>query len=161
MADEPTCGSIMATRPTVIAPTDTVATALALLLERRQLALPVAESDGLYRGMFLRSLLLARLLPRIAQMEDKLANVSRIVEAAAAGETVADLRERYQEIARHPVERHIDISCPVLRPDTPLIHTVHLLYRARTLLPVVETRSGKLVGVVSAWDLLSRLSAES
>ncbi len=161
MADEPTCGSIMNDRPLTVAPNDTVAAALALLIKHRQLGLPVAESDGRYRGMFLRSLLLARLLPRIARMENELDNVSRVVEAALAGEAVADLQARYQRIAGQPVERHLDTSGPVLSPDTPLIKAVHLFYRARSLLPVVDKRTGKLAGVVSAWDLLSRLSAQS
>ena len=161
MAIEPTCGSLMNTRPATVAPNDTVATALALLLKHRQLGLPVVSADGTYRGMFLRSLLLSRLLPRITQMEGELDNVARIVEAMAAGETTETLQARYRAIAQDPVEKILDAKGPVLHPDTPLMHTVHLLYRARTILPVIDRNTRKLVGVVSAWDLLSRLSPQA
>ncbi|MFO1154079.1 MAG: CBS domain-containing protein [Rhodospirillales bacterium] len=158
---EPTCGSLMSTQPVTVAPADPVSAALALLLKHRQLALPVVDADGTYRGMFLRSLLLMHLLPRITQMEEQLDNVSRIVEAMAASETVETLQARYRELAGEPVARFSDAAGPVLNPETPLMHTVHLLHRSRTILPVVDEKTNKLVGVVSAWDLLSRLSGQS
>ena len=128
-------------------------------MKHRQFGLPVVAPDGTYKGMFLRSLLLSRLLPRITQLEGELGNVSRIVEAMAAGETDETLQARFRDVANEPVEKYLDAKGPVVYPDTPLMHTVHLLYRSRTILPVVDKKTNKLVGVVSAWDLLSRLSS--
>lgn len=74
----------MTPQPVTVAPNDTVSSALGLLLKHRQLGLPVVSADGVYLGMFLRSVLLARLLPGITKIEGAYDNVSRIVEAMAA-----------------------------------------------------------------------------
>jgi CBS domain-containing protein len=41
----------------------------------------------------------------------------------------------------------------VVGPDTPLLETVLILFRTRASLPVVDPDSGKLLGVISYWDL--------
>ncbi len=145
----------------VVGPDDTVDQALSVLLSHRMLAAPVVDAAGHYRGMFLRSLLIARLLPRISVLEDDFANVARIIDAVAAGGTVDDLRQRYQEIAGHRVSQHMDTKTPPVHPDTPLIETVHLLHLRRSVIPVVDTKTSELLGVVSAWDLLKKISAKS
>jgi CBS domain-containing protein len=149
----------MTASPAVVLPAQTVAEALELLMRHRLLALPVVERDQRYRGMFRRSLLIGRLLPRIAQLEDKLDNVARIIEAMGASETLDHVRARFAAIAQDRVLEHVDKITPPLRPDTPLMDTVHLLARTRSILPVVDERTGKLVGVVSAWDLLAKLTS--
>lgn len=161
MGDHPTCGAIMTPPPEVIAPTDTVAAALGVLLKHRTLGAPVAEPGGQYRGMFLRSLLISHLLPRIAVLEEDYANVSRVIDAAVAGETLDNLHQRYATIANDRVERHMDTKTPPVRPDTPLIETIHHLHLRRSMLPVVDAATGKLLGVVSTWDLLKKISADT
>jgi CBS domain-containing protein len=47
---------------------------------------------------------------------------------------------------------------PILRPDTPVTTALFLLYRTRNFLPVVEESTEKLVGVVSTWDVLAKVS---
>lgn len=160
MTDPIKCGAIMTPPLAIVAPNATVATALNALLEYRVLGVPVVEADGTYRGMFLRSLLIERLLPRIAVLEEKMANVGRIIDAVVAGETLDDLRQRYKDIAADRVDRHMDTKMPPVRPDTPLIETVHHLHLHRSMLPVVDAATNKLVGVVSTWDLLKKISAD-
>jgi CBS-domain-containing membrane protein len=161
MRDNPTCGAIMTPPPAVIAPTDTVAAALAVILKYRTLGAPVADDAGVYRGMFLRSLLIRRLLPGIAVLEDDFSNITRIINAATAGETLANLHQRYVAIANDRVEQHMDTKTPPVRPDTPLIETVHQLHLRRSMLPVVDATTKKLLGVVSTWDLLKKISADT
>ena len=49
---------------------------------------------------------------------------------------------------------------PRLHPDTPIINAVLLLYRTRTYLPVVDEGTGRLLGVVSTWDVLARIAGD-
>lgn len=161
MLDPVTCGVIMTPPLAVLSPGDLVAAAVAVLLKNRMLAAPVVEKNGIYRGMFLRSLLITRLLPGIAALEGELDNVARILQAVAAGRTVNDLRDRYREIAGEPVVKFLDKQTLALRRDTPLMETVHLLHLSRSMLPVVDEKTGKLLGVVSAWDLLRKICADA
>ena len=50
---------------------------------------------------------------------------------------------------------------PILRLDTPVMNAVLYLYRTRSYLPVVDEASGKLLGVVSTWDVLGRIAGSS
>ena len=50
-----TCREIMDPSPSALAPEDTVARALDLLLERRQLAVPVVDASGKYLGCLPRA----------------------------------------------------------------------------------------------------------
>lgn len=147
--------------PAVVAPVDTVASALDALLATRSLGAPVVDNNGVYRGMFLRSLLIARLLPGIAVLEDQMSNIGRIIDAAVAGETMDDLCQRYRAIANDRVEKHMDAKTAPVFPNTPLIETVHHLHLRRSMLPVVDPTTKKLLGVVSTWDLLKKISADA
>lgn len=145
--------------PAVVTVSDTVATALDALLATRSLGAPVVDRNGVYRGMFLRSLLISRLLPRIAVLEEQMSNIGRVIDAAVAGETLDDLCQRYRAIAHEPVDRHMDTTTAPVFPDTPLIETVHHLHLRRSMLPVVDRTTKKLLGIVSTWDLLQKISA--
>ena len=70
-------------------------------------------------------------------------------------DSVADLQARIDAVAGDPVGKHLDTGAPVLKPDTPLTNTLIFLHRRRTVLPVVE--DGRLVGIVSVWDVLTRI----
>lgn len=157
-AESQTCRSIMTADPVVIRRTDTVGKALQILLEKRLLALPMVDESGRYLGMFLRSRLVSLLLPKIVQLEERLPEIGRLVELGFLTNTLDDLRERFSAVADHPVEAFAEDKTPVLRPDTPVMTAVLYLYRTRTLLPVVDEASGRLVGVVSTWDILGRIA---
>ena len=46
---------------------------------------------------------------------------------------------------------------PVLHPDTAISQVVVHLTESRNNLPVVDEASGKLVGMVSYWDIIGRI----
>jgi CBS domain-containing protein len=49
---------------------------------------------------------------------------------------------------------------PVLRPDTPVVESLLLLYRNRSALPVVDEATGRLAGVLSYWDALAAIAGK-
>jgi CBS domain-containing protein len=156
--DDHTCRSIMTTEPFVIKETETVAKAMRMLLENRLLGLPVVDGDQHYRGMFLRSRLVALLLPTIVQLEERVPEVGRLIELGFMTDTLDDAHDRFQKVARDPVSKYVQGDTPILRLDTPVMNAVLYLYRTRSYLPVVDEASGKLLGVVSTWDVLRRIA---
>lgn len=142
-----TAAMIMLPDPTVLKPTDLISTAARCIMEHRYRSVPVVDEDGCYMGMFGVNCLLRQVLPKAAIMEDGLENVSFIHE------TLADLHERLREVEDEPVTVCMNTEVETLPPDTPLIKTLLLLYRTKTSIPVVETGTCKLLGMISYWDV--------
>lgn len=151
----------MTTNPVVIKQTESVAKAMRMLLDNRLLGLPIIDDDGRYVGMFLRSRLVALLLPTIVQLEERLPEVSRLLELGFMSDTLEDAHDRFQKVAADPVGKYLQTDTPILRLDTPVMNAVLYLYRTRSYLPVVDEASNKLLGVVSTWDVLGRIAGSS
>jgi CBS domain-containing protein len=149
------CRSIMSAPPAVLAPTDTVRSGLEAIVRHRLPALPVVESDQTYVGMLPRSRLIALAMPRLLSHEDQTHPMSHLLQVGFIQDTLTELQERIDAVANDPVGRHVDPDVPVLSPDTPLMNAMLFLHRQRNLLPVVE--HGKLIGIVSVWDVLARI----
>lgn len=157
---EYTCRSVMTEQPVVIHRNATIHEALQLLLQHKLLALPVVDDDNRFFGMFLRSQLVALLLPRIVQMETKIPEIARLLEVGFLTDSIEDTQNRFHTFAGKPVGDYTQTDSPRLRPDTPIINAVLLLYRTRTYLPVVDEATGRLLGVVSTWDVLAKIAGD-
>ena len=152
---EAMCRSIMSASPVVLKPTDSVLTALKTLVELQLPALPVVESDGRYVGMMPRSRLIALAMPRVLSHEDDQHPLSHLLQVGFIPDTLADLQARMDAVADEPLSLYLDTGVPVLTPETPLMNAMLCLYQRRNILPVVE--NGKLLGIVSVWDVLARI----
>ena len=151
----------MTTNPIAIRQSESVAKAMRMLLENRLLGLPAVDETGRYVGMFLRSRLVALLLPNIVQLEERIPEIGRLIEVGFMSDTLDDAHERFNRVAKDPVGKYLTTDTPVLRRDTPVMSAVLFLYRTRSYLPVVDEASGQLVGVVSTWDILGRIAGSS
>jgi CBS-domain-containing membrane protein len=133
--------------------TDTVGDALRRMLADRVTDLPVVDAKGCLIGMFKLDRLYAALLPKAALigfgMED----------LAFASDTVGQLREKMHEIEGEPVRAFSVQPTHVVHPDTTPLELVLLLHQGVNNIPVLERGSCRLVGMVSARDLLSALDA--
>jgi CBS domain-containing protein len=132
-----------------------------MLQDNRLLGLPVVDDDGRYLGMFLRSRLVALLLPTIVQLEERLPELARLLELGFMTDTLDDAHDRFRKVASDPVSKYLQTDTPILRLDTPVMNAVLYLYRTRSYLPVVDEASGTLLGVVSTWDVLARIAGSS
>ncbi|MBK7953570.1 MAG: CBS domain-containing protein [Candidatus Accumulibacter sp.] len=149
------CRSIMSAPAAVLKPTDSLLSALQTMVEKRLPALPVVEGDDHYVGMLARSRLIALAMPRVISHQDEQHPLSHLLQVGFIQDTLADLQQRLDAVAGDPVRGYLDTEVPVLDPDTPLMNAVLFLYRQRNVLPVVE--HGKLLGIVSVWDVLARI----
>lgn len=149
------CRSIMSAPPAVLKPTDTILSGLQAIVQHKLPSLPVVEADQSYVGMLPRSRLIALAMPRLLSHEDETHPMSHLLQVGFIQDTLAELQERLDAVANDPVRLHIDPTVPVLSPDTPLMNAMLFLHRQRNLLPVVE--DGRLIGIVSVWDVLARI----
>jgi CBS domain-containing protein len=139
--------SIMDPAPTSLKPTHKIRAAAECIMEKRYRAVPVIDDDGTYLGVFGVNCLLRQVIPRAAIIEDGLDNL------AFVNETLADLHQRFREIEDKPVSFCMTQDAPTVHPDTPLVETLLVLYRNKSSLPVIERETGKLVGMISYWDV--------
>jgi len=145
----------MSAPPAVLKPSDTLRLGLQTMVHHRLPAVPVVESDERFVGMLPRSRLIALAMPRLLSHEDQTHPLSHLLQVGFIQDTLTELQERIDAVANDPVSQHIDPEVPVLEPDTPLMNAMLFLYRQRNILPVVE--NGKLLGIVSVWDVLARI----
>jgi CBS domain-containing protein len=141
--------------PTVLHPDDHIRTAAEYVMKNRYRRIPVVDDEGRFLGVFGVNCLLRLVLPHAAIMDKGLDSVH------FARETLADLYRRYMEKSDEKVVTCMDKGeVETVGPDTPLLEAALVLYRTRASLPVVDPETGKLVGVISYWDLGERVLEE-
>jgi len=151
-----TCREIMNPDPPVVFAEETVGRALEVLLETRYLAVPVVDRKRRYLGLFARSRLFGMMLPSIVSLEDVLPKIAQLTDLAYLSDNLEDLRERFAKLREHPIGNYVDATAPTLRPDSPLMEAILLVYRTRNFVPVIDG-DGFLIGMVSTWDVLAML----
>jgi len=144
---------IMDPKPTVLKPSDKIKTAVDYIMANRYRSLPVVDDQGRYMGIFGVNCLLRLVLPKAAMMERGLDNVGFIQD------NLHDLHERLIEVEDQPISLCMHSDIATVNPDTPLVETLLLLYHNRISIPVVEPGSGKLLGMISYFDVGERILA--
>ena len=142
-----TAASIMDATPRTLKSTDTIREAARCIMEHRYRSVPVLDPNGRYLGVFGVNCLLRQVLPKAAIMEDGLEDVSFIRES------LGDLHERLREVEHQPVTQCLNVGIEPIAADTPLVETLLRLYRTKSSIPVVDPDSGRLLGVISYWDV--------
>ena len=151
----------MTSRLFTLKPDDTVADALQLMHRKHVRNLPVVDPSGAFVGLFgLRRL--SHLLLPIAASELGRFSVSDLHFLPDDSVLVGD---RWHDIAGHPVVDYLEKKKKLLfcTPDTRFPELLALLEESKdSTLPVivVKGRNRKLVGVVSAWDVLESIILE-
>ena len=134
--------------------TDTVGEAMRRMLDDRVYDLPVVDAKGRLVGMFKLDRLYASLLPKAALIG------YGIPDLAFLSDTLGQLREKMREIEPHAVHEFVVKPTHVIHPDSSPLEIVLLLHQGANNIPVVDREDGRLVGMVSARDLLAALQAE-
>jgi CBS domain-containing protein len=149
------CATIMTPDPVTLKESDSVAAAAAILLDRRFIILPVVDAHGRYKGQFGVFDLLRLMLPKAATLAEQ-----DDLHIGFIADTVEDMRREFASLQGKRVREHVRKDLPVLRPDTPLMECLRLLYRSRCPLPVVDESTGRVVGVVSYWDAVKAVAGD-
>jgi len=138
--------------PMVVKIDDTIAQAAGKIMTKQRRSLPVVDEDGNYQGMLTANCLLYLCLPTAATMSGGLDSM-RYVE-----NSLEDVAERLKQHLDEPITRCLKREkVAMVHPDTPIVETLLALYQAKANLPVVERESGKLVGMISYYDVGSKI----
>ncbi len=130
---------------------DVVGEATRRLLTHHVTDLPVVDDDNRLIGMLKLDRVLGSLLPKAALIGFGLEDLSFVPDS------LDHLRQLMRAVADTPVRQLMVKAEHVVHPDTSPSEIVLLLYRGASNVPVVERETNRLVGMVSARDVLNAL----
>jgi CBS-domain-containing membrane protein len=142
---------VMDPHPSVLHMDEKIHKGVELIMEHRYRNIPVVDDDGCYHGIFGVNCLLRMILPKAVLVERGLTTVPFV------SDTLRDLRLRLKSVEDKPITYCMSNDATIVEPDTPLVETLLVLYRTRTSLPVVDPDTGFLVGMISYWDVGTKI----
>ncbi len=141
----------MKQNPVTVHAAQTVGEAVGVLVHHTFRSVPVLGPDGTLIGQFGIHSMLRMLVPRIATERKGLQHLDFVRD------DLEDLRRRLRVFWDRPVGDYVENDGDVVYLDTPLTKTVLALYHTHENLPVVDRQTGKLLGIISYWDVVRRL----
>ena len=153
-----TAETIMSKDVVTLKPDDSIATALQLMCTHSVHNLPVLDKDGTFLGLFSLRRLSRELLPKAAKLDED----SLLMHINFMPDSTDELLQRLTKLGHQPVSGLLEKTSKLrlCNPDTTLPEMLQLLFESPTSLPVVvvEGKKKKLAGMVSNWDVLTKLS---
>jgi len=143
----------MVTDVLTVAPDMSVGDVIAFIEGKNIRAVPVVDENRKMLGVFSTSVLIKRLLPVSATIEDGL---QRLSFAVGAKDTII---KHLEEIKRHPVRDFMDSGVFVVSPETHTWEGLRLLTKHGSPIPVVDEKTGKLIGIISDQSALKTLQS--
>lgn len=149
-------------RQRMIYPDDTVFDAFHVLRESRARFLPVVHGDGTYAGVFTAPTLLSLLLPRAATLGIAAERATNFDNLSFYSMEKEDFDRQIDRLSREIVKDHMSdpSNIPTTAPDTPIMEGILLIYKYKRHLVLVEPKTNKFVGTVSANSLLDALLSD-
>ena len=153
-----TVKSIMTANVVTLKPADTVADGLVLMCREGIHNIPVVDDNECFVGLFSLRRITSELLPKAARLGPKVLDF----ELNFMPDEPDELVRRLQKIGRQPVSELLEKRKKLrfCSPDTPIPEMLKLLSENPTSLPVlvVKGKEQKLQGMVSNWDVLTKLA---
>ena len=153
-----TAKSIMTDTLVTVGTDITIAEALLLMSRHRVHNLPVVDKDGGFVGLLSLRRLTHEMLPTAAHVDE--ANLH--MDLGFLGDDSDEYLARLQEIGARPVSDLLEKKKKLrfCSPDTPMPRLLQLLSENPTSLPVlvVEGEQNRVVGMVSNWDVLTKIA---
>lgn len=144
-----------------ILPDQSVAAALKIIRESRLRFLPVVDANGKYVGVFTAPTLLKLILPRAAVIgwEETSAKRGRLDNLSFMSLSKEDFEAEIGHLKEEKVSDHTSnpANIPVAAPDTPVMEGIFLIYKFKRHVILVEPKTGRFVGTVSANSMLDHV----
>lgn len=152
-----TVKSIMSDRLVKLKPTDTVYDALKIMHNKQVRNLPVVDDDDQFIGLFGIRRLTTLLLPTAARIGIELGDLDFMSDEPE------QISSRLKDICEKPVSEYLEKKKRLMlcKPSTSIPEIINLLDQSPdTSLPVIviKGKQNKLVGMVSAWDVLEKIA---
>lgn len=155
-----TVKTIMSTELVTVAPDVTVTEALLQMSSHQVHNIPVVDKNGAFVGLFSLRRLAHELLPTAARMDADTFHM----DIGFLTDDSDEFLQRLQKIGRKPVSALLEKKRKLrfCKPDTSIPRMLQLLTENPTSLPVlvVEGKSQKVVGMVSTWDVLTKVAVK-
>jgi CBS-domain-containing membrane protein len=132
--------------------TDTVEQAMTLLDQHYVRFLPVVDEEGRLQGMFGTHVLLKNLLPVSVTMEDGLQRLDFVIGAAPG------VSKRLHKLLPVEIGTILQRDPVVVHSDTATWEVIRLIVRHGSPLPVVEEKTGKLLGIVTEQSIIADMN---
>ncbi|MDM8545868.1 CBS domain-containing protein [Candidatus Venteria ishoeyi] len=153
-----TAATIMSTDVISLKADDSIAEALQLMCKNSIHNLPVLDKRGNFLGLFSLRRLSRELLPKAAKLDEN----SLLMHINFMPDSADELSERLIQLGQRPVSDLLEKSSKLrlCKPDTTLPELLQLLFESPVSLPVVvvEGKKKRLAGMVSNWDILTKLT---
>ena len=154
-----TAKTLMSNQVVTLKPDDTVAEGLLMMRERNVHNIPVVDEKGCFVGLFSLRRLTQALLPKAARLDDHF-----LMDMNFMPDNTDDILARLRELGRQPVSELLEKKKKIAfcTPETPIPELLRLLYENPTSLPVIVVtgKKKKLAGMVSNWDVLTKIAID-
>lgn len=152
-----TVQSIMVRDIATLNAADKVSDSLRKMHEQHVRTLVVINDDGTFVGLFTVRQVVHLLLPKVAQIEGGLTDLSFMPD------DLGEMYHRLLAVGERPVAEFLENpdDLVICGPSTPLpevLELIHLSFQSSLPLLVIDDESNKVVGVVSSWDVLEKLA---
>lgn len=148
------CGTIMRPMHTWLYEDDPAGTAIDFMSEKHMGLVPVVDRDERFVGLLSGDRLMHFMLPKHLTMVRGMDRMSYLRESKE------ELGERLGELAQRTIGEIMDSRAQVVNPDTPLVEAQKILAGTQFVVPVVDPETGKLLGAISFFTILSALRDE-
>ena len=153
-----TAKTIMSTDLVTVTPGETIADALSAMSRNRVHNIPVVDDKGAFVGLLSLRRLTHELLPTAARMGED----SMHLDLGFLGDQSDEYLQRLQAIGKRPVGDLLEKKKKLrfCSPETPIPKLMQLLSENAASLPVVvvEGKKRRVVGMVSNWDVLTKIA---
>ena len=148
---------VMTPDPVTLTPDVNVSDALKKMYHAHVRALPVVDPEGNFIGLFSIYRLIEVLLPKAA-----IAGDGSLKDLSFQHVTMAEIMEKLERIRPLPVSEILEKKKRLnfCKPACSVMEMLLLLHEGHTSLPVVvvKGKNKRLVGIVSYWDVLSKMA---
>ncbi len=134
-----------------LTPEKTVRQAMDMFNTHQIRAMPVIDKENKLLGMFSTGVLVTRLLPVSATMQDGLKRLGFVMGATPGA------AKKLKAIMNDPVEKHMDKDAVVAHPDTSFWEGLRLLAQYGSPLPLVEKKTGEFSGIMTDQSAIQEL----
>ena len=147
-----TCADLARKPERLLQSSTSIQEALHALLDLRQRSLPVVSEDGALIGLFGVHHLLDLLRPEGSHQED-------LHSALFLHDRVEDLARRLRVDLNKTVAEFMDKEPKAVHGDAAASEAVLMLDEGHDSLPVVDSENQRLLGIITYWDILAKVSS--
>jgi CBS-domain-containing membrane protein len=128
------------------------------MFQHRIRTLPVVDAQDVYQGLFGIQFLLKELLPKAATLNQERGLSDLTFMHDSLDDVRSTLKERLASLYPQAVGTAVHREIAPLSADDSIPEAMLRVYHAGFSLPVIDEKTQKLVGIVSHWSILAKLT---